>query len=88
MPETQTAAPFVTRDTRVRTTYGTIIAIVAAAIAGATGWTLLKTEVESNARSLEAHDARLRTVERKIEADHDLLLEIRGDLKAIRAKQQ
>lgn len=88
MPETPTAAPFVTRDTRVRTTYGTILTIVAAAIAGATGWTLLKTEVEANARTLEAHDARLRTVERKLEADHDLLLEIRGDLKALRARTQ
>jgi type VI protein secretion system component VasK len=88
MSDIPTTAPFVTRDTRVRTTYGTIFTIVGFAVAAAIAWTLLKSEVESNTRTIEAHDARLRAVERKIEADHDLLLEIRGDLKAIRAKQQ
>lgn len=88
MPETNPAIPFVTRDTRIRTSIGTIVTIVACAVIAATGWAVMKGDVEAHARQLEAHDARLRAVERKLEADHDLLLEIRGDLKALRARMQ
>lgn len=68
----------------VRTTWGVIISIGVAIAAGATAFVALQAEEQASKATLQDHDTRIRAIERKVEADHDLLLEIRGDVKALR----
>lgn len=68
----------------VRTTWGVIISIGVAIAAGATAFAVLQAADQTTKATLIEHDARIRAIERKVEADHDLLLEIRGDVKALR----
>ena len=61
-----------------------MILISGAIATGATAFAVLKAEEQATRSTLIDHDARIRAIERKVEADHDLLLEIRGDVKALR----
>lgn len=85
-----TNAPFIHSDRPVKTTLGTILALLAVVAAGVAAWTLVKAEVASQASVLAAHEVRIKSIEDKIAADHDILIEIRADLKALRrsASQQ
>lgn len=81
---TPTNAPFIASDRPVRTTWGTIISLLAIVAAGVAAWTLVKAEVASQASTLAVHETRIKSIEEKITADHDILIEIRSDLKALR----
>lgn len=84
---TPTNAPFVHADRPVKTTWGTLVALLAIFAAGVAAWTLVRAEVSSHASTLVAHEARIKAVEDKIAADHDILIEIRADLKALRRER-
>jgi hypothetical protein len=71
-------------DTPVRLTWSVIVSIGFAIAAAATAFAVLKADDQATKATLSEHDARIRAIERKVEADHDLLLEIRGDVKALR----
>lgn len=79
-----TNAPFIHSDRPVKTTWGTITALLAIVAAGVAAWTLVKAEVANQASTLAAHEVRIKSIEDKIAADHDILIEIRSDLKALR----
>jgi hypothetical protein len=68
----------------IRTTWGVIVSIGVAIAAGATAFAVLKADEQASKATLLDHDTRIRAIERKVDADHDLLLEIRGDVKALR----
>lgn len=79
--------PPITVEQPIKTTIGTIIAIVTVAAAGVAAWTYVRADVAQHSRTLEVHERRLASVEDKIASDHDILIEIRSDLKALRREK-
>lgn len=77
----------ITPETRLRTTLGTLATTVAVVAAVVAAWTILRSDVQAHARALSAHEARIKTIEDKVSADHDILIEIRTDLKALRRER-
>lgn len=83
MKEDLTRTPFVDGESRVRTSLKVIGTIVASAfLLGGLYMTLRGADARHDER-LADHDKKFTAVETKLAADHDILLEIRGDLKAL-----
>lgn len=78
----KTAAPFVDGDRPIRTTPRTVVMIVAALIAGACSWVLLRAQVEQQAKDISAAHRRIDSIDDKLDAQRSILLEIRADQKA------
>jgi hypothetical protein len=81
-PPEETTAPW-TRDSRIKTTLGTLISILVAVSAAAAAWTITRNDLQTQARTIQHHEQRLQSVETKAAVDHDILVEIRSDLKAL-----
>jgi len=76
--------PLINSDAPVKLTWSVIVSIGVAIAGAATAFAVLKADDQATKAALVEHDSRIRAIERKVEADHDLLLEIRGDVKALR----
>lgn len=74
--DSETQAPFLTKERKFTTTLGFVIFLVAVTFAGAVAWSTTKQQVDQNTHSIS-------TLEQKVANDHDLLIEIRGDLKSL-----
>lgn len=87
MSPDDTKTPLWSPDSKVRTTTGTIILVISTVAAGVTAWNILRSDVAFQAQTLQQHEGRLSELEKRLSADHDILLEIRGDVKALREKR-
>jgi hypothetical protein len=65
----------------IRTTWRTLIVLMAFLATGFGSWVLLRADVQD-------HEKRLGSVESRLSSDHDILLEIRADLKALTREQR
>jgi hypothetical protein len=77
----ETSAPYVGDDAKVRVplrTFGWLAAVVAA---GAIAWATTKAEVAD-------HTERIKAIEVRAALDHDILLEIRSDVKAFNRERK
>ena len=82
MSHERTSPPFQLGDAApVKTTWRTLIAMGAFLAAGFGSWVLLRADVQD-------HEKRLGSVESRLSSDHDILLEIRADLKALTREQR
>lgn len=72
----ESRTPYLSEETRVKVPLKFAAAIVATVAAGAIAWALTTTRVADQARRLDV-------VELKQSTDHDILLEIRSDLKSL-----
>lgn len=73
-------------DSKVRTTVGTVVAILISVAAGVMAWASLRADVAAQHKDIVGHELRLSELETRLSRDHDILLEIRGDVKALRDK--
>ena len=80
-------APFITGQRTFKTTLGALGALIGLVCAGVLAWSSVKADVEGHGRQLDQHERRLKTVEERISSDHDILIEIRADLKALRRER-
>ena len=83
----ETNAPLITSQRTIKTTLGAIGTLLALVSAGLLAWSSVKADVEGHGRQLDQHERRLKTVEERISSDHDILIEIRADLKALRRER-
>lgn len=73
----RTAIPFsLGENAPIRTTWRALLVVIAFLATGFGSWVLLRYEVQD-------HEKRLGVVETRVGNDHDILLEIRADLKAL-----
>lgn len=80
-PDDNPEVPFyVEPQSRVRTTWGALVAIIAAVSALAGGWAILRADVTALQKKTEQHDEQLAGI-------RELLAEVRTDVKAIRREQ-
>lgn len=77
-----------TPDSRIRTTVGTVGLLIGLIATGVFAWATLRGDVEDHSRSLKAHEQRLGTIETRAREDHDILVEIRADQKALMRELQ
>jgi adenylosuccinate lyase len=79
--EEKTETPFIVdAQSRVRTTWSVIIAVVLASSALAGGWAILRADVNGLQKKTEQHDEQLGGI-------REILAEVRTDVKAIRREQ-
>lgn len=79
----QTRVPFFAPDSKIRTTIGTVVAITVAVGGASVAWTWVQADLQAHHRTISQHETRLAELEAKFERDHDVLLEIRGDIKSL-----
>lgn len=80
--------PTISEETKVRTTIRTLVAIAALIAAFVTAWTWVLSDVRAQGNSLQQHQTRLDTLEQRLSSDHDILIEIRQDVKALMADKR
>jgi hypothetical protein len=78
----ETASPW-TPDSRLRTTVGTIGLLIALTATAVAAWMNTRAAVGDHTRTLEQHETRIITIETRAREDHDILVEIRADQKAL-----
>jgi len=82
-----TNAPLITGQRTIKTTLGALGVLLGLLATGLLAWSDLKDNVATGARNHEQHERRIRTLEDRAAVDHDILIEIRSDLKALRREQ-
>lgn len=70
-------------DSRIRTTLGAIGLVIALTASAVAAWVSTRGTVSDHTRTLDQHEARLGTIEQRAREDHDILVEIRSDQKAM-----
>lgn len=75
-------------DARVKTTFATMALIVSLAVAATVAWTWAQADIREGKQANAMQDRRLDTVEAVQRQQTDLLWEIRGDVKALRAERR
>ena len=75
-------------DTKFRTSLGSLIAVILAAASMVAAWTWLNADVRAHSKAITDHGERISTMEKRWENDHDILIEIRADLKALRRENK
>ncbi len=84
MSSDRTTAPFsLGENAPVRTTWRTLLALAALAATAFGSWLMVRAQVEGHEVRLNTTDKRIEAVEARFANDHDILLEIRADLKAL-----
>jgi hypothetical protein len=82
----QEKQPSLDESTPVFTNLRTIGVLIAGIAAGVSAWAWALSDVRAQATLLKNHGTRIEFLETRFSADHDLLLEIRGDVKALRER--
>lgn len=72
-----------TPESKIRISLGALAGIVSVALAGAAVWTWTRADVAANSRSIATHDRRFENIEAKLDAQREVLSEIRADVKAL-----
>ena len=80
-------APFITGQRTFKTTLGALGALIGLVCAGVLAWASLRGDVDNQARTVERHEYEIKVVKQRLDSDHDILIEIRSDLKALRREQ-
>ncbi len=78
--------PTIDGNLKLPTTLGTFGVLFCVTASGVAAWTWSQAEIRRHDQMLHHHTQRLDAVEKKANDDHDILLEIRGDVKALRER--
>ncbi len=83
MSNERTTVPFsLGENAPVRTTWRTLAVIGGLLATGFASWILLRAQVQAHGERLDEQTHRIDVVESRLATDHDILLEIRADVKA------
>ncbi len=84
---TETAAPFLDKTSRVRTTLGTLLALVAITASGVAAWAWAMADIRAHDTRIKTHDAQLGSVDsrvRTLEAAQTDIAVMKNDVQWIR----
>ena len=74
-------------DRTVKMPLRTLVIVIGFIAAGCASWVLLRYQVEQQGEAIAAHSKALEVLGNKLDADHDLLIGISADLKALTREQ-